>query len=151
MENKILWEGLGFPLLLVGFQTKKIAGEELPDINMKDIQEKAFRLLLAKHGRITGSELKFIRSYLQLTQQEFSRAINAADRSSISQWEQKKDIPTGMDLNTEIMIRLFMAKQCEDGNIRQGVQDLVWYKMKDLIFDFVTTIKEDDPYISISA
>ncbi len=151
MENKILWEGLGFPLLLVGFSTKKIAGEELPDINMKNIQEKAFRLLLTKNGRITGNELKFIRNYLQLTQKEFSRAINAADRSSVSQWEQKKDASTGMDLNTEIMIRLFMAKQCEDGGIKQGVQDLMWYKMKDVIFDFVTKIKEDHPYISISA
>ena len=140
MENKLIWEGLGFPLLLVGFPTKTIAGEDFPDINMNEIQEKAFLLLITKKGRFTGSELKFIRSYLHLTQQEFSRAINAADRSSVSQWEQKKDDGTGMDLNTEIMIRLFMAKQCEDGSIKQGVQDLVWYKMKDVIFDFVNTI-----------
>ena len=151
MKNKILWEGLGFPIQLIGFKTKTINGESVPDLNMKIIQETAFRGLIAKSGRFTGCELKFIRTYLHLTQIEFAKAINASDRSSISQWENKLDSITGMDINTEIMIRLFMAKQCEEGDIRKGIQDLVWYRMKDVIFDFVSKIKENDDYISISA
>lgn len=151
MNKKILWEGLGFPVKLIGFKTKIRNGELVPDVNMKDIQEIAFRSLISKHGRLTGCELKFIRTYLQLTQIEFTKAINASDRSSFSQWENKLDDITGMDINTEIMIRLFMAKQCEEGDIRKGIQDLVWYRMKDLIFDFISKIKDEDEYISISA
>lgn len=151
MKDKIIWEGLGFPIKLIGFKMKKINNEYVPDVNMKDIQQEAFKTLIAKQGRFTGCELKFIRTYLQLTQNEFAKAINASDRSSISQWEKKMDHMTGMDINTEIMIRLFMAKQCEEGDVRTGIQDLVWYRMKDVIFDFVSKIKKDDEYISIFA
>ena len=80
---------------------------------------------------------------------EFAKSINASDRSSISQWENKIDHMTGMDINTEIMIRLFMAKQCEEGDIKKGVQDLVWYQMKDVIFDFFSRVKTENEYISI--
>lgn len=153
MKKKLIWEGLGFPILLIGFPIKKIGNEKFPDVNMKDIQEKAFHSLMMKEIRLTGSELKFIRTYLQLTQQEFSKAINSRDRSSVSQWEQKKDKLTGMDLNTEIMVRLFMAKQCEEGSVKKGIQDLAWYRMKDIIFDFLNheKTKNSEKYISISA
>ena len=151
MKEKMIWEGLGFPIKLVGFKMKKINDEFVPDLNMKEIQQEAFMALITKHGRFTGCELKFIRTYLQLTQIEFAKSINASDRSSISQWENKLDYPTGMDINTEIMIRLFMAKQCEEGEIRKGIHDLVWYRMKDVVFDFVNKLKKNEEHISILA
>ena len=152
MKHKnFIWDGLGFPIVFIGFSTTKIGEEVFPDIDMNVLQKKAFRLLITKKSRLTGNELKFIRFHLQRTQVELSRAINAASRSSFSQWEQKRDEQTGMDINTEIMIRLFMAKQCEESAIKQGINDFYWYKMKDLIFDFVWYINKNIENISISA
>ena len=67
-KKKLIYEGLGFPVVLIGFKTKTVRGEELPDVNLRDLQAMVFAALTAKSGGLTGSELLFVRSYLQLTQ-----------------------------------------------------------------------------------
>lgn len=88
-HQKIIYEGLGFPVVLVGFKTKKIRGEVLPEVNFKDLQAMAFAALISKPGRLTGSELLFMRSYLGLTQLQFSKQVGLANHSRVSQWEKK--------------------------------------------------------------
>ena len=41
-QQKLIYEGLGFPVVLVGFKIKKIRGEILPEVNFKDLQAMAF-------------------------------------------------------------------------------------------------------------
>jgi DNA-binding transcriptional regulator YiaG len=113
-NKKMIYEGLGFPLVLVGFKTKKVRGEVLPEVNFKDLQAMAFSALLSKPGRLTGSELLFVRSYLGLTQLQLSKKVGLANHSRVSQWERKGLNPTGMDYPAELTVRLMMAAAVED-------------------------------------
>jgi DNA-binding XRE family transcriptional regulator len=113
-QHKIVYEGLGFPLVLVGFRTKKVRGEILPEVNFKDLQAMAFAALISKQGRLTGSELLFVRSYLGLTQLQFSKKVGLANHSRVSQWERKGLNSTGMDYPAELTVRLMMAAAVED-------------------------------------
>jgi len=113
-QQKFIYEGLGFPIVLVGFKTKKIRGEVFPEVNFKDLQAMAFSALVSKPGRLTGSELLFVRSYLGLTQLQFSKQVGLANHSRVSQWEKRGLKATGMDYPAELTIRLIMASAIED-------------------------------------
>jgi DNA-binding transcriptional regulator YiaG len=130
-QQKITYEGLGFPVVLVGFKTKKIRGEILPKINFKDLQAMAFSALISKTGRLTGSELLFVRSYLGLTQLQFAKQVGLANHSRVSQWEKKGLKATGMDYPGELVIRLIMAAAVEDRLISKVYKNLAKNKIKD--------------------
>ena len=113
-QRKVVYEGLGFPIVLVGFDTKKVRGETLPNVNFKVLQAMAFAALISKSGRLIGSELLFIRSYLGLTQLQFAKKVGLANHSRVSQWEKRGLKATGMDYPAELIIRLIMAAATED-------------------------------------
>jgi len=106
---EVMFMELGFPILLIDPPMVTVRGETLPDVNMKDLQETAFAMLIIKPSRLTGSEVGFIRAYQHLRQADFAAVLNMANHSVVSQWESRLDNPTGMDYNTEVVLRLWMA------------------------------------------
>jgi DNA-binding XRE family transcriptional regulator len=130
-QSKFIYEGLGFPVILVGFKTTKIRGEVLPDVNFKDLQAMVFSALISKPGRFTGSELLFVRSYLGLTQLQLSKQVGLANHSRVSQWEKKGLKATGMDYPAELSIRLMMAAAIEDNLISKVYKKLSKNRIKD--------------------
>ena len=123
-KKKLIYEGLGFPVVLIGFKTKTVRGEELPDVNLRDLQAMVFAALTAKSGGLTGSELLFVRSYLQLTQAEFGKRVGLSNHSRVSQWEKKGLKPSGMEYLTELSVRLLMASEIREGLVAQVYKDL---------------------------
>ncbi len=113
----LVYEGLGFPVIMIGFKTKKVRDEVLPDVNMKQLQAMVFEALTVKPSTLSGSELLFIRSYLGLTQSEFALKIGLSNHSRISQWEKKSLKSAGMEYVTELSVRLVMAATIRDGLI----------------------------------
>jgi DNA-binding transcriptional regulator YiaG len=104
-----LYTELGFPVLLVEPRMVELRGQAVPDVNLHDVQDAAFRLLMVKPGRLTGAEVRFIRKYLRMRQADLARVLNMANHSVVSQWESREDAPTGMDYNTEVLLRVWMA------------------------------------------
>ena len=123
-QRKFLYEGLGFPIVLVGFKTKKMRDEQVPDINFRELQALVFSALMMKPGRLTGSELLFIRSYLGLTQAMFAKKVGLANHSRVSQWEKKGPRSAGMEYPTELSVRLLMAAAIKDGLIAKVYKEL---------------------------
>ncbi len=123
-RKKVLYSGLGFPIVLVGFRIKKIQGEEVPDVNFKALQAKVFLALTRKPGPLTGAELAFVRAYLCMTQVEFALKVGLANHSRVSQWEKKSLRPTGMEFMTELSVRLLMASALQEGMIAKVYKDL---------------------------
>lgn len=109
-KKKMVYTALGLPIVLVGFRFKKIRGIEVPDVNLNTLQKVVFEALIEKPTNLTGAEVRFIRSYLRFSQTELSKILNQAGHSIVSQWEKKGVKATGMDCNTEILLRLHMAK-----------------------------------------
>lgn len=105
----LLFHELGFPVLLIDPPMVNIRGQWLPDINLRDLQLVVFRLLVAKPTRLTGDEIRFIRLYLRLRQSDLAKVLNRANHSVVSQWESHGDGASGMDYNTEVLLRIWMA------------------------------------------
>ena len=125
----VLFKELGFPVLLVDPPMVEVRGELVPDVNLRHLQDAAFRLLVAKPGRLTGSEVRFIRKYLRMRQADLARVLNMANHSVVSQWESHGDDPAGMDYNTEVLLRIWMAARL---GLTDRLLDLLENELKDL-------------------
>ncbi|MES2614949.1 MAG: hypothetical protein V4591_06000 [Bdellovibrionota bacterium] len=110
MKNKLIpYDELGFRIYLLNPPFIELPnGEKVPSPNMKQLQKIVFNALSEKKSRFTGDEIRFIRKYLRKTQVEFSKWLNMSNHSVISQWENKENKLSGMDYNTEILLRLQM-------------------------------------------
>ena len=120
MKNKkpIPYDELGFRIFLLNSPMLTLPdGSECPAPNMKKLQETAFRALAKKPNRLSGSEVRFIRKYLRMTQVEFASWLNMANHSVVSQWESKDEHLSGMDYNTEILLRLLMEARISKKSI----------------------------------
>lgn len=105
MESKsLVYTALGFPIIIVNPRYRLFEGEEVLDISPKDIMDGIFSIIPDKKGRFTGAEVRFLRSYLKLTQEAFGKMIGV-DHSSIAKWEAKKQEVTGMEIQVEILLR----------------------------------------------
>lgn len=110
MKNKpIPYDELGFRVYLLNAPILTLPdGSKCTAPNMKKLQETAFHALAKKPNRLSGSEVRFIRKYMRMTQAEFARWLNMANHSVVSQWESNGEHLSGMDFNTEIILRLLM-------------------------------------------
>lgn len=125
----VIFMELGFPIMLIDPPMIEIRGHLMPDFNMGQLQDTVFALLARKTARLSGSEVGFIRAYLRMRQVDFALLLNKANHSVVSQWEAKQDEPSGMDYNTEVLLRLIMATQAGMGDkladlIAGGLRDL---------------------------
>jgi DNA-binding transcriptional regulator YiaG len=102
----IVYEDLGFPILLVNCPMKKVFGEWMLDINLAQLQEIVLRLLIYKPSSLTKDELRFIRKHFELTTTKFGQFFGVT-HTAVLKWEsgQVRPQPT-----TEIFIRLFVLE-----------------------------------------
>lgn len=110
MKNKLIpYDELGFRIYLINPPFIKLPnGENVPAPNMKQLQKSVFNALAEKKSRFSGDEILFIRKYLRMTQIKFSEWLNMSNHSVVSQWENRENKLSGMDYNTEILLRLQM-------------------------------------------
>lgn len=101
------FNGLGFPVLLVGVP---VTADGVPDINYNRLSDAVFDALIRKPARMTGAEVKFVRHHLNMKQADFAAWLHV-ERSSVAKWEGKDLKPTGMEVSTEILVRLKMAQR----------------------------------------
>jgi len=131
MANVLFME-LGFPVLLVNPRMVKVRGERLPDVNLRHLGDAAYRLLVAKPGRLTGDEVRFIRKHLRMRQADLAEILNMANHSVVSQWESRGDEAAGMDYNTEVLLRVWMAARV---GLADRLLDLLEKDLKNLAKD----------------
>lgn len=112
----VIYKELGFPVLLVDPPMVTVRGHEVPDVNLRALQEAVFRLLVVKPARFTGAEVRFVRKYLRLRQVDLAEVLNRANHTVVSQWESRGDEPAGMDYNTEVVLRIWMAAKTGRGD-----------------------------------
>jgi DNA-binding transcriptional regulator YiaG len=92
MEQKIIPEyeylGLGFPIKLKNVVCLKINEQWHPKIDVEKVANDAFHHLFEKitTSPLTGNEIEFIRTYLNLSKKAFGEKLNVA-HTTISRWE----------------------------------------------------------------
>jgi DNA-binding transcriptional regulator YiaG len=109
MAKAEIYNGLGFPIILVGAKKMRTPFGEALNINHVAISDKVFKLMIRKPARFSGAELKFIRHHMRLTQKSLSDLLGV-ERTSISKWEGEDLKVSGMPSASEGYLRVHMAK-----------------------------------------
>lgn len=107
--KKFIYEGLGFPIELHDVEMIMLDKEYHPKIDIRKIAETAIKSLVLQESRLTGNQIKFIRTYFSKSLREFSEIANES-HMAVKKWEDFKDKPTNMDRNIEILLRLYIYK-----------------------------------------
>ena len=105
--KKYTYLGLGFPIELHNIDMVQVNNEWHPRIDVKAVADLAIRNLITLETRLTGNQVKFIRSYFQMSLRDFGKVVNET-HSAVKKWEDHMDRQTKMDVNIEIMMRLFI-------------------------------------------
>lgn len=103
--KKYIYNGLGFPIELHNVEMVMFNGEFQPKIDVRKIADLAIKSLVSQETRLTGNQIKFIRTYFSMSLREFSEIVNES-HMAVKKWEDFKNKPTNMDKNIEILLRL---------------------------------------------
>lgn len=120
---------LGIPVVLEDPPMITVRGHTFPDVNLRELANTVFGRLIATPNRLTGDEVRFIRKHLGLRQVDLARVLNMANHSVVSQWESHGEETAGMEYNTEVLLRIWMAGKVGQGDrlvelLETGLKDL---------------------------
>ena len=114
MDKKIMknyiYDGLGFPVKLHNVEMVKLDNEYHPKIDVRKIADSVIQSLVLQKSRLTGNQIKFIRTYFSLSLREFAKVVNES-HMAVKKWENFQNESTKMDKNIEIMLRLHIFDQ----------------------------------------
>ena len=115
MKNKMIndycYDGLGFPILIDKVEMVDYQGELHPKIDVKKVSDQDIKELAFQKTRLTGNQVKFIRSYFSMPLREFGSKVVHESHTAVSKWEKKEDKVTLMNDNTEQVLRLYIIEQ----------------------------------------
>jgi transcriptional regulator with XRE-family HTH domain len=113
--EKFVYEGFGFPVILLNVPMKKFRGVEVPDINYNSLQLILLDMLSHKPFPLTGNEIRFIRQSLKMNLVEFAKHFGVT-HAAVIKWEKSKDHFARITPSTELYIRLFTLEWLKVSN-----------------------------------
>lgn len=113
IEPLLLYEDLGFPIELENVEMISLNGEWLPKIDVHKIADEAIKRLATQEGRLSGNQVKFIRSYFSMPLRKFGETVVHESHTAVSKWEKKGNDVTNMNENTEQVLRLFIIEKTQ--------------------------------------
>jgi len=115
MKKKVVkrydYDGLGFPVTIENVDMLQIDGEWHPRIDVKEIAKLAIKKLASQTERLTGNQVKFIRSYFSMSLRAFAEIVVNKSHTAVDKWEKLENKPTNMDINIEKIIRLYVHEK----------------------------------------
>jgi DNA-binding XRE family transcriptional regulator len=126
IQNNYLYNGLGFPIILERADFKKIGEKWLLKIDVKKLSEKVIRALPYKPVGLTGAEIRFIRTYFDLSKRKFAEEIKVS-HTAVNKWEEYDQERAKIDIHVEIMLRslvkLKLNEENDFSNFYRGLMD----------------------------
>jgi len=113
IEAVFLYEGLGFPVELENVKMIHIDDEWHPQIDVHYVADGIIKKLATQEERLTGNQIKFIRSYFSMPLREFGETVVHESHAAVSKWEKCEDEITTMNENTEQVLRLYIIEQTQ--------------------------------------
>lgn len=117
--KKFIYKGLGFPIELHHVEMVKVDREWHPKIDIRRVADSAIKELSFQKERLTGDQIKFIRTYFEMSLREFGKKVVHESHMAVSKWEQFKNKPTNMDINIEVMLKLYIYEKTCIKNLAQ--------------------------------
>lgn len=112
-QSEFVDRTLGFPVTLRDVPMRKVRGEWVPDYDPNAFQRRVLKVLVFSPTPLTGNHLRFIRLWLEETQEVFGSELGVT-HAAVSQWESKGDQPTGMGKSVEVHVRLRVLMELTD-------------------------------------
>ena len=113
IEPLFLYKGLGFLIELESVEMIKFNEEWLPKIDVQYIADELIKKLAIQEERLTGNQVKFIRSYFSMPLREFGKTVVHESHTAVSKWEKCGDEITSMNENTEQVLRIYIIEQTQ--------------------------------------
>ncbi|MDP3268896.1 MAG: hypothetical protein Q8M40_07585 [Legionella sp.] len=113
IEPIFLYEGLGFPIELENVDMININDKWHPKIDVRYVADEIIKKLAIQEERLTGNQVKFIRSYFSMPLREFGETVVHESHTAVSKWEKCEDEITNMNENTEQVLRLYIIEQTQ--------------------------------------
>ncbi|CEK11851.1 MULTISPECIES: hypothetical protein [Legionella] len=113
IEPLFLYKGLGFLIELENVEMIKFNEEWLPKIDVQYIADELIKKLAIQEERLTGNQVKFIRSYFSMPLREFGKTVVHESHTAVSKWEKCGDEITSMNENTEQVLRIYIIEQTQ--------------------------------------
>lgn len=135
IEPLFLYDGLGFPIELENVEMICLNGEWLPKIDVRKIADEAIKRLATQECRLSGNQVKFIRSYFSMPLREFGETVVHESHTAVSKWEKKGHDVTNMNENTEQVLRLFIIEQTQMLTKGQRSDFYIIYQKTKVFFD----------------
>lgn len=104
-QPSFVYEGFGFPVVLLNVPMVRSRGVWTPDIDYRKLAQDVLRRLALHPSRLTGQEIRFIRHSMDMTLEEFAHRLGVT-HPAVVQWEQCGTKPTRMAWALEKDIRL---------------------------------------------
>src|SRR5690554_2306050 len=91
--------------MLTNVPMVKVRGDVAPNINANDFRDAVLWLLAHSPNSLTGSQVRYVRLWMQKTLREFAEVVGMTSHQSVMKWEAKEHEATGMHKSTEILLR----------------------------------------------
>ena len=121
VEKEVVYKGLGFPVILRNVPMIELRGVWTLDINLNNLQKVVLLALAHKPSDLTGHQIRFIRTWLGLTQLQFGKLFGVT-HAAIVKWEKAGNKGSKMNLTTQRDLRLLLLDQllAKDDDFRQA-------------------------------
>lgn len=118
MKNKkfvkeYIYDGLGFPVLLEKAELMKIRGEWLLCAEFEEIADLIISALPSKPAGLTGAEIRFIRTYFNLSKRKFAEELNVT-HTAVGNWEEADQKRAKIDPHVEINLRALVKLMLQE-------------------------------------
>jgi DNA-binding transcriptional regulator YiaG len=121
IEKKFIYTSLGFPVELHNVEMIEINGTFHPKIDVRKVSDSVIESLITQRTRLTGNQVKFIRTYFSMSLREFAKVVSES-HTAVMKWENFAEKPTNMDINIESMLRLYICDRVMTQN-KQNKKD----------------------------
>ena len=117
-----IYEGLGVPVKLINAPMKKAAGEWCIDIDMNNLMLVVLQKIIHKPVALTGKELRYIRTYLEMTKTAFGK-IFGVSHVAVLKWEDEQN---RISPALELCLRLYVLNHlhAKDKDFRALYNDI---------------------------
>ena len=110
IQKRFVDHGFGFPVILLDMPMVRVRGNWTPEINYNELTKVVLHALCYKPARLTGNEIRFIRTHFGMTLKQFANRF-CVTHPGVLKWEKAGEKPTAMNWTTEKDIRLFVLSK----------------------------------------
>lgn len=108
--KRFIYEGLGFPVVLKDIILVKKRGIWTPFIDYNKLQKEVILALTHKPVALTGNEIHFIRTYFEMTLENFGKQFGVT-HAAVLTWEKTGNRPAKINPTTELYVRLLILEK----------------------------------------